>query len=231
MRMLGTLPRLAAGTALLALLGCQPSVDELVAEHRASVEGVFAKLEALDAKVKTMPPLAEDRVETGGEVIVLDGEGSNALFIQADDLASPTTASSKTPGATRASAVETCGSLLSGEFLGVAGGAKLYLEECGRAKYVFVLRTGLSEAAQVGQEKTFAKGNYAGEVLLFRIADGEALGGFRVGADSSDSVSMDRAKVDDAQAVGERLEDDLSANVFVDIDKQLRAHVPGVIRD
>jgi hypothetical protein len=220
---------LAALVSAALLGGCTPSVEEVVAKNRAPVEAVFTQVKALDAKVKQRPLTTEDKMQLGAEKVVLDGEGSNALFIRAADVAAPQYASSQETGATYAGSVQACGQALTGQFMGVAGGAKLVLEECGRAKYVFVLRTGSEESAEESGKGTFRAGKYSGDVLLFRLTDGAELGAFRVGAQSSADVHV----LDKDAAAGrtdERLESDLSANLFVDIKNKLNKFVPGSVK-
>jgi hypothetical protein len=216
------------GTAAL-LAACQPSLEQVVSYHREAVELVFSRIRALDGPARSLPPLTKDEVATEPGRVVLDGEHSNALFLLASDLAAPAHADSSAMGATRAAAVQACGEALRGEFNGVPKGAELYLQECGRAEYVFVLRTHVEQAAQLVDSDTFEAGQYAGDVLLFRLADGALLGGFRVAAESNDSVE---ARVDEhgnAIDVGGRLDSDLGANAFVAIEDKLRTVVPGSI--
>ncbi len=220
---------LAALVSAALLGGCKQSLEEVVAKNRAPVEAVFSQVKALDAKVKQRPLTTEDKMQLGAEKVVLEGEGSNALFIRAADLPAPENATSDETGATYASSVKNCGQALTGQFQGVAGGAKLFLEECGRAKYLFVLRTGSEESAEASGQDTFRAGKYSGDVLLFRLADGAELGAFRVGAQSSANVNV----LDKDAAAGrtdERLESDLSANLFVDIKTKLQKFVPGSVK-
>jgi hypothetical protein len=225
-------PRRLIGLCLASLLlsACQPSLEQVVAEHRPAVEGVFARIKALDAAARSAPPLAEDKVTASPGSVVLDGDNSNALFILASDLAAPEHASSDATGATRAAAVQACGEALRGQFNGVPKGADLYLQECGRAQYLFVLRTHLEEAAQLIDKDSFQAGQYGGDVLLFRLADGAALGGFRVSAASNDSVQALVDENGNPVDVAGRLDSDLSANAFVDIEDKLRTVVPGSIK-
>jgi hypothetical protein len=226
-RSLPLLVGLLAATTLLG--GCEPSLDEVIVYHRETVAGVFGRIRALERVVHDLPPLTGDKVATEPGRVVLDGEHSNALFLLASDVPSPEHASTGATGATRAAAVQACGEALRGEFHGVAKGAELYLQECGRAEYVFVLRTRVDEAAQLIDSDSFQAGRYGGDVLLFRLSDGALLGGFRVAAQSNDSV---QALVDEhgnpVDASG-RLDSDLNSNAFVEIEEKLRTHVPGSI--
>ena len=218
---------LVAAVALLS--ACQPTLEQVVSYHRESVELVFRRIKALDGPVRNAPLLTEDKVLTEPGRVVLDGDKSNALFILASDLAAPEHASTSAMGATRAAAVQACGEALRGDFNGVPKGAEIYLQECGRAEYLFVLRTNVEQAAQLIDNATFQAGRYGGDVLLFKLADGTHLGGFRVSAASNDTVE---ALVDEhgnpVDASG-RLDSDLSANAFVDIEEKLRKVVPGSI--
>ena len=212
------------------LSACQPSMEDVVTKHRAAVEAVFTKLKSLDAMVRSTPPPATDAVATGTEHVLLEGEESNALFIRADDLHAPERTSSDTTGTTRANTVKICGEALRGEAMGVPAGVESFLKACERARYVFVLRKAAESSAELADNDSFAAGGYAGDVLLFRLADGALLGGFRVSAQSSDQV-MARVDADGKPIdVSDRLQSDLSANLFADIDTKLRKYVPGVIK-
>jgi hypothetical protein len=222
---------LALAWLVAALAACHtPTLDEVVANHRDAVGAVFAKIQALDGAVANAPPLTEDRVDVATGVVTLDGPDSNTLFIVATDLPAPDHASSTTAGATRAAAVQACGEALRGEFSGVAAGAESYLAQCGRAKYVFVLRPQVDEAAQMVGADSYSAGRFAGDVLLFRLADGAALGGFRFDAASNGSVMAHADDQGYATDAATRLDSDLSANAFVAIEEQLKRVVPGAVK-
>lgn len=220
---------LAAACTLALLSACEPSMEEVVAEQRPAVEQVFGKLRALAGPAASAAPVETDGVTLGGAKVVLDGEGTNAIFIRSQDLAAPETAASDGPGGTHAGTVETCGDALTGEFYGVAGGAQLFLEECAAAQYAFVLRTHVDHAPQVSGTDSFEPGLYEGDVLLFRLADATLLGGFRVSGKSSDEVQVLLDDAGNPIDPSERLQSDLDSMVFVDIQDKLRTHVPGSI--
>jgi hypothetical protein len=216
--------------AVLLLAACEASMEEVVAKHRPAVEAVFAKLHALDTAARDAPPVTEDKFELGGAHVVLEGkEGNpnNALFIRAADLAAPDHATSDGNGALNARSVEECGEALRGEFSGVPGGAELYLQECARAEYVFVLRTTTDEAATLIDDSSFQPGSFEGDVLLFRLADGALLGGFAVSAKSSEEITVATDEHGTAVDAVDRLNSDLSSRVFMDINTKLRALAPG----
>jgi len=215
--------------AVVMLSACQPSMEDVVAQNRPAVESVFGKVKALDAAVRETPPIAEDNMSAGSERIVLTGEASNAIFIHADDVANPETARSDQIGATRAGDTAGCGDALRGQFGGIAKGAELYLQTCGRAAYVFVLRKHVEDLPALIDDDSFRPGSYEGDVLLFRLADGAMLGGFRVTGDSSEQVIAVTDAEGKAKDIGGRLASDLSSAVFVNIEAKLRSLVPGAI--
>jgi hypothetical protein len=219
-----------AGCAVVLLVACQPSLEAVVEEHRGPVQGVFDQLRALDLPVAGTPRVSEDGMTLGDDQVRLDGDASNALFIRAEDLAAPENANSDGHGALRAAAVENCGEAMRGEYYGAATGADMYLAECGRALYAFVLRTDVDESASIVDDESFEPGRFEGDVLLFRLADSALLGGFRVTAANSDEVSV---QVDASGTPIDplpQLESDLGSQVYIGIEKGLDAHVPGATR-
>lgn len=215
--------------AVLALSACQASMEDVIAQNRAPVEAAFERIKALDAKVGETPPVAEDRFELGDEKVVLDGENENALFIPAGSLANPEYTDSDDRGATRAHKLEMCGDAVTGEASGHPGAFEDYMKQCADAQYLFVLRAHDEASAQIVDLETFQPGHYEGDVLLLRIADGAVLGGFRVSAKSNESIMAQTDASGNATDIGERLDSDLDANVFVAIDDGIRRHLPGTI--
>lgn len=215
--------------AALALSACTPSMEDVIAEHRGPAEATFEKIKGLYDTASSTPPIVEDRFDLGTQTIVLDGEQPNALFILADDLQAPEYADTEDRGGTHAHTVRACGDALTGEASGHPGAFEGYLKECGRAEYLFVLRTHAEESAQIIDRESFQPGFYEGDVLLIRIADGALLGGFRVSGRNGDSVTAQTDASGNAIDVDERLESDLDAMVFVDIQDKLRQHIPGSI--
>lgn len=226
-RLPAALRRLIVAGAALALGACSPSKEAVVAKHRDAVQALFGRIAALQATATRAAAIGADRVDAGGARIVLDGAASNAVMIRASDLATPDHASSDGNGAVRAGTLASCGRILRGEFLGEAEGAELLLSECERAEYLFVLRTVGERAAAITGVSTFQPGAFEGEVLLFRIRDGAALGGFRATATNSKEVMAHTDKSGAAKDVADRLASDLSANAFAAIDAKLRALLPG----
>ena len=206
-------------------------MDEVVTKHRAAVEATYEKIRALDASARTAE-LNGDRIDAGGARVLLDGERmdeQNALFIRAENLATPEFASTDGTGATHARSLEACGEALGGQAMGLAEAFDDYLEECASAEYLFVLRTHDETSPRLLDSGRFRPGRYEGDVLLFRLADGALLGGFRVAVASSASVMARTDATGNPDDADRRLESDLDANAFVAINDGLRQHLPGVI--
>jgi hypothetical protein len=218
-----------AGGLVVMLSACAPSVEEVIAQHRPGVEAVFAKIKGLSEPAGATAPLTEDKVELGGAHVVLEGDASNALFVDAANLADSGVAGVDGPGSTHAYSARVCGEALRGEFIGAAKGAEAFMSQCARTEYVFVLRTHVHESATVLDAESFSPGRYEGDVLLFRLADGALLGGFPLSATNGDEVSVELGAEGQPIDAESRLNSDLESIVFVQIQEKLKANVPGVI--
>jgi hypothetical protein len=218
-----------AGCLVVALAGCEASMEDVIAKHRPAVEAVFAKIKVLSGPAGEVPPLAEDKIELGGAKVVLEGDASNALFVTQMDVLDPGTAGRGGPGSTHAYDIGVCGEALRGEFHGAAAGAELFMSQCGRAEYAFVLRTHAHETATVIDNESFSPGRYEGDVLLFRLADGAFLGGFPISATNGGEVSVEVGADGTPVDAATRLDSDLEAMVFSQIEEKLKANVPGVM--
>jgi hypothetical protein len=224
------LSRLAVlACAALLLAACAKTFEDVLAEHRVAVEAVFSQLKMLDGKVSETPRLEQDGIDLGGASVVLDGDKSNAVFVRATHLANPLSADREGMGGTHAYTVATCAESLRGEFDGAPGGMEAFMSECRRAEYAFVLRSHAEVMAQLIDSQTFQPGIYDGEVLLFRLSDGNYMGGFRVTAQSSDEVSVTVDSAGNPIDPIERLNSDMTSQVFSQIEAKLKEHVPGVM--
>src|SRR5688500_12383775 len=147
--------------ALLGACNRTPSPEDQVTQHRPAVEAVYAKLRALEPIVQSTPPITEDRIDTGGAKIVLDGDGfTNAIYIPAVALGTPEFASSDGMGSTHAITAQYCGEALRTGGKDGGAGIGLFLEECGRATYAFVQRTHGEQMAEIVGTDSFNPGFY-----------------------------------------------------------------------
>ncbi len=222
---------LGACTSAVLLVACKPSKDQVLAQYRAPVEAVFARIKSLEAAVRDTPPVADDAISPGiGPVVLKAGNGGegNALFILADDVPAPDHASRDGIGGTYAYTTATCGEALNGG--DIQPGTASFLADCARAKYVFVLRTRRHDKPEANvAEHNFRAGAYEGDVLLFRIEDGALLGGFRTSGKSNDQIMVREDAQGQPKDAEDRLESDLSSEVYADIGAKLRALIPGSI--
>ena len=219
--------------AVAMLAACKQSPEEQVAQHKPAVEAVYEKLRALEPIVQATPPVTEDFMKFGDAKIVLDTDDedgvTNAIFIPAEFLAAPETASSDGMGATHGITAEYCGEAMRTGGKDGGMGIGLFMEECGRATHAFVMRTHDSQEAEIVGSDSFEPGHFDGDVLLFRLADGELLGGFSVQGESSDEVSVTLDSAGNPIDPMERLNSDLSSSVYSTIDAKLRDQVPGAL--
>ena len=204
----------AAATLALLAAACQSPIEK----HSENIEKVFDQLRMLDAAVTSAPPLAEDRIDTGGARVVLEGDGANALFIVDVHLADPMQAGPYGTGAEYAVPIQTCARALVGQTpFHTKEVIARHLQQCASAEYAFVVRSDREIYGRLLSENEYEPGSYQGEVRLYRLADGAALGGFRVTAANDDELTV---------AVGEYGAEAEVSNALV---AQVREHVPGSV--
>jgi hypothetical protein len=221
---------LALVVAVAGLVACRASKDEIVAEHRPAVEATFARLAALHDTVRTASPLAADRIDAGAARVVLSGADSNALFVRAERLRAPAQGPLAANVPMLQLAAHQCGEVLGGSDYYLADGLPAMLSQCARSEYVFVQRTFVDEPARLSGGNTFDPGHYEGDVLLYRLADGALLGGFRIAADNSEHVSVIVDEHRGSDPLG-AFNQDLATVLEKDITAKLKQHVPGSVPD
>lgn len=221
------------GLALAAALGlaaCGPSTAEQVEKLRPEAEAVFARIAALAPVVHDTPPVSSDGFNLRGASVRLDGDDSNALLIPAAHVGAPQHTRADGTGSTHALPLQYCGEAVRERSANPPPGAPIFVAECARAEYLFVLRT-LHESPPKLDADGFEGGLFAGDVLLFRLADGTLLGGFQLRAENSESVQVETDGRGNPVNADERLRSDLSSNVYVAVDRRLRELIPGVLPD
>jgi hypothetical protein len=177
--------------------GCE-SVGDVVKEQKPGVEKTFTALRALSEKVAVAPPLDKAELTKPAVPITLDGEGFNAMFVYAEDLAKPGEAADVALRTLDSLPLLHCGSLLATQHLfndtvtrvspSVAKGT---LEACTRLRYALVIRLQEYVRPMLSLEtKKFAPGKYRADVLVFDLTTGNVLGGFPVVATNDSRVSL-----------------------------------------
>jgi hypothetical protein len=226
----GSFLRLAGvACAVVALVACRATSADIVAEHRPAVDKVFAQFKALDAAVRAAPVLTEDRIDVGTARVVLEGPESNALFVRAEHLLAPEKANLSENNVLPSYKTQQCAAELAGAAYALVAGLDDLLISCGRAEYLFVHRAVVDVPAKMIDATTFEPGRYEGEVLLFRLADGALLGGFRVTGKSSDSLMLSADENSVALDPLGGIHRDLRFSVDADINAKLPQFVPGVL--
>src|SRR5688572_22391348 len=82
------------GALLFFAVGCFPSIDEAIAEHRGAVSLSLERVAVAAAAVPALPLLETDQVKAGPRPLVLDLDESpssqdNAAVVYAEDLERP----------------------------------------------------------------------------------------------------------------------------------------------
>lgn len=182
---------------LLVLCGCE-SVDDVVKKQRPGVEKTFSALSALAQKVSTAPPLDQLEPIKPAEPLKLDGEGYNAMFVYAEDLAKPGSAAPVALRTLDSMPLLHCGALLeSGHLFGdtvtrvspsIAEGT---LAACARVRFALVIKVREYLRPELSMEtKQFAPGRYRADVLAFDLRDGALLGGVPIFATNNSRVNL-----------------------------------------
>lgn len=217
----------------LMFAGCESAADVIVAK-RAGVERTFVRLQALAPVAQSTPPVEAPSLAARDVPLVLEGPGANTLLVYAGDL--------QKPGVMDATAhlrsldslpVLQCGSLLgTGQYFGDTVARPMpsvvgsHLEACASARYVLVVREQHYAPPELSLEtKSFTRGRYEADVLVFDLSTGKALGGFPVRATNDDRVSLLDGDADHRR----RLISNLESQVYDAIRAALQRNVPGSI--
>lgn len=220
------------GVVVLALLGCQrKSLDDVVGEHRASLDAKFAAIHSLEPDVTTADRNASDRFQAPSSPVLLEPESrANAAVIHAEDLRDPAELAAVAVRTIRAQRLGECGSILRRKkYVSTLSDpipkvAESYFEQCEAVRWVFVVRTFEHQDPLSLDDDSFTPGRFEGDVLLYEVATKKSFGGFKISVQSSRSVT-----VAGEASNSDRLASDFEANVFVAIDDEIRKHLPGAL--
>ncbi|MFO0599950.1 MAG: hypothetical protein U0228_31865 [Myxococcaceae bacterium] len=222
---------------LLPLLGlfagCE-SVADVVTKQKPAVEKTFTALTALGPKVTATPEFTKLEVKAPAVPLKLDGDGANAVYVYADDLAKPGRAAEVAVRSIDTLPLLHCGSLLEKQQYFNDGFTRLspsivngYLEACAKARYALVIRNQQFLRPELSLEtKQFAPAKWRADVLVFDLTTGDALGGFPVVATNDSRVSL----LDGDQDHVKRILENLESCVFDAIRDGTRAAFPGSLK-
>lgn len=186
---------LAAALVGVALPACkrEPEAAPVVAKHRAAVEARLATLAKIGAALKSVAPLKADKVALDAGPLVLGRTlsvaSSDNAVMQTDKQLADVGASADFDLGTLGQAAR-CKEAMKPDSIErwSASVAEEALALCTRAKYVVVLRTVEHKRPEVVGDK-FDEGKVVAEVHVFNWDAAKHLGGFRVTAVNSDTVT------------------------------------------
>ena len=224
--------RLLLLSTCLCLAGCE-SVPEVIAKHRAGVEKSLSRIHALKPRVDAAEPITlETKLKPAPLVLETNGgKAPNAMFIYADDVASPGEAKAVHLRTLDSAPLLQCGALLSKQqYFGdsltrtMPSVVESYLGACERLEYVLVIRLVEFKPPELSLEtKKFVSGLYRAEVLAFDLKSGALLGGFPVVAKNEESVMLLDGDADHTR----RLISNLESTVFTALREGARLAFPG----
>jgi hypothetical protein len=235
------------GATLLFAVGCFPSIDEAVAEHRAAVTPSLERVARAAAAVPSLPLLENDRVKAGPRplVIALDDSPSskdNAAVVYVEDLERLGELGAVYGRITGAIHVAECAAFLEHRTHpwdprkperwteSLAGfEVETAFELCSRLDYLLVVRTlelaapappvAATEAACASARCEFKPARARVEVHVLWLEPFEHLGGFRVEATNGEKIEW-------TSDVAGTLELNLTFALTTALGQGIRTHVP-----
>lgn len=183
------------GVVLVALLACKKNeAAATIEQHRPQVEPRLATAKRIAAELRTLAPLTQDGATLDAGPLTLssptNARASDTAVMEPESLLPHLESSLATPYS-KAGQLAWCARLLGNKYTDPSKSvAEQYLGLCANAKYLLVVRELERKDGTVGEDKsTFQAGKARGEVRVFRLDSGKALGGFRFEAENSDLVS------------------------------------------
>lgn len=209
-------------------LGCESPAD-VIAKHRSAVSKTFGAIQALGPKAN----VEAAKLKTPPVPLILDGPGSNAMVIYAEDLVKPGGALPVHLRTLDSLPLLQCGSLLekSQYFNDTITRLKPsvvegYLGDCERLRYVLVIReTEFKQPVVTIITKSFTPGVLRADVLVFDLSDGAYLGSFAIDAKNEESIQLLDGDTDHRP----RLLSNLESVVFSALRDGARTAFPGSV--
>ena len=188
-------------------LGCGGS--DLAARHRSAAEPQIARIAALARVVSGIPPTTIDRWELPAGVVLdfapldlgaAEGASPNPRYNAAIVLEAELTRGCQLVPSSEWFRIQSDSSHmwltdpiceLAGKSQGSTGKAiERAFDQLVRTRYLVVLRTHLLEKPVLAKGETFKPAHVIGDALLFEVATGLSLGGFRFEFSSRDTVEV-----------------------------------------
>lgn len=212
----------------VVLAGCSESVSEVIAARRGAVEETFAALHAL--KVPTTPPGA---VTTTEPIHLEGGDVTNAAFIYADDLQKPGDVAPVPLRSLDSVPLLQCGRLLKdgmmvdSPFPPKPSVARQYLDACARVRFAFVIQTleYIAPRPPPADSLKFVPGSYRARVVVMKLDDGSALGGYELAVGSDNDI-----RVPEGTPTVEQLVTNLEGNAYRALRASTLRALPGSLK-
>jgi hypothetical protein len=226
-----------------------PPLDETIATHQNAVQAVLDAASRLGASA--MPAVTADAVSTPAPVAVLNADAyhppgktlsGNTILAYAAELFDPSTMTVEGYRAPHLDLLNWCAAILRkraapasairapGVEATDADGAK-YLPLCAQAKFLIAVRVTRGQSASLtgkpalgfpGGAEGFVAGKVDMEALVFELATGRPLGGFRFASTNRDEVRGTPGGTGEGA-----LARDLAQRTWVAIDNAIKANIPG----
>ena len=175
------------------LVGCNKSVEEIVAKDGPPVMAMIKRVKALEPRVKATPRYGAAAVSPVKDLMVMRSMGGNALVIHERDLSNPegfVYAPERPDFPDEAFSCIGDAQRKGTHDSGVAPWTiEKNLQTCAAIKYVLVMRTHQRRMAKMIAGESFMGGRVDGDVVAFTPA-GHSLGGFAWHAESSDMIPV-----------------------------------------
>jgi hypothetical protein len=197
---------------LVSLWACGasgPTLDQVIARHRAPAEARLGALAAAGRALAGVPPVYEDQVKLAGPLRFHD-EGAayaNAGLALAEDFGDLARVDRELPMRLEPVPFWEDALALLRKGANASGGkpsselAERMLARFEAVRFVFVLRQLEYQVPALGEGATFRPGRWAGEVVAFDLDTGQPVGGFAltVASDANARVSYDAKATPDQQ--------------------------------
>jgi hypothetical protein len=215
------------------------AVDDGVAKYKGAIQAKVAMALRIGASLPKPPARESLKVEKGpihllvgptAKIAASGGaRGGNATILDPEDMKGDLTTSADVKYGMGENAFIDCAAIVAGKSpastFSPSADAKqtsALLQQCASFTYLLVLVASKKTDPLVDKaNKRFVPGHVEGDILVFDLASGKALGGFKVSGRNSDSLTVN---MDDPW---HDLEREMSQKLWTSIEAGLSSHVPG----
>jgi hypothetical protein len=215
---------------LVGVAGCrEPSLDDVLARRRSSVEQAFGAIAAAAATVAAAAPHEQPTLAPLEAKLDLR---TNAAFVHAADLAAPGEAQPLPVRTLDSEVLLHCGSLLTKKTFFQplqprvnVKAADAALGRCVDLRYLLVIRGRQYRAPVVDElQQAFAPGRFEGDVVVFDLATKRVLGGYPFSVENERTLQVPEGEPQVA-----RLQRNLEALLYAQLRARLESLAPGAV--